>query len=111
MSFGADEDAGEDEETVIFQKKSIVRPDCMFPTPHEFFVSLTLIVLVVENPKTVAAAPDFISQPSASTNTSLNVPKEIPKEPKVKNFAYSMVFRFVNSFRLAWEVHQEAWSQ
>lgn len=30
LSFGADEDAGEDDETVIFKKKPIVRPDCAF---------------------------------------------------------------------------------
>jgi hypothetical protein len=33
LSFGADEDAGEDDEAVVFKKKSIVRPDCTFTTP------------------------------------------------------------------------------
>jgi hypothetical protein len=33
LSFGADEDAGEDDEPVVFKKKSIVRPDCTFTTP------------------------------------------------------------------------------
>ncbi|KAF8815166.1 cyclophilin-like protein [Phlegmacium glaucopus] len=63
LSFGADEDAGEDDEVVVFKKKSIVRPD------------------LVENPKTVVAVPDFVSQPS--TSKSLSAPKEIPKESKV----------------------------
>ena len=36
LSFGADEDAGEDEETVVFKKKSIVRPDCKFHNPPFF---------------------------------------------------------------------------
>lgn len=80
LSFGADEDAGEDDEAVVLQKKPIVRPDCTFATPH-FFLALTWIALVVENPRTVVALPDFVSQPSSSK--SLNVAKEIPKEPKV----------------------------
>ena len=44
LSFGADEDAGEDEETVVFEKKSIVRPDCTFQRPippfHELFFDI-----------------------------------------------------------------------
>ena len=44
LSFGADEDAGEDEETVVFEKKSIVRPDCTFKQPippfHELFFDI-----------------------------------------------------------------------
>ena len=39
LSFGADEDAGEDDEVVVFKKKSIVRPDCTFTEPiFHFFI-------------------------------------------------------------------------
>jgi hypothetical protein len=38
LSFGADEDAGEDVEAVVFKKKSIVRPDRTFTISfHELF--------------------------------------------------------------------------
>jgi peptidyl-prolyl cis-trans isomerase SDCCAG10 len=86
LSFGADEDAGEDDEAVVFKKKSIVRPDCTFTT-STFYIYITLISIlniVVENPRAVVAVPDFVSQPSASK--SLNVAKEITIEPKVHNF-------------------------
>ena len=91
LSFGADEDAGEDEEEVVFKKKSIVRPDCTFnqqPMNLFFLVTLTsnfFFGTVVENPRAVVAVPDFVSQPSASSKP-LNVAKEIPKDPKVNEF-------------------------
>jgi len=54
LSFVADEDAGEDDEMVVFKKKPIV----------------------LENPRAVVAVPNSVSQPS------FNVAKEISKEPK-----------------------------
>jgi len=59
LSFGAEEDAGEDGEAAVFTKKPIVRPD------------------LVENHNTVVAVPDF-----ASVSKPLNVAKEITKEPQ-----------------------------
>ena len=47
---------------------------------------------MVENPRAVVAVPDFVSQPSASK--SLNVAKEIPKEPKVRE---SFLFTYCKS--------------
>ena len=95
LTFGAHEDAasGEDvnSEEFVFtgKKKSIVRPDCTFTKPPllwTFFGNVDIdFWIVVGNPRAVVVAvPDF-SQPFAS-NKSLNVAKEIPKEPKVKSF-------------------------
>jgi len=66
-----------------------------------FVPILTSIFIVVENPKAVVAVPDFVSQPSTS-NKSLNVAKEIHKEPKVRVFL-SMILGFLKSpsFRLS----------
>ncbi|RDB23893.1 Peptidyl-prolyl isomerase CWC27 [Hypsizygus marmoreus] len=48
LSFGADEEAGEDAEAVPFQKKAIYRPD------------------LVANPQSTTVIPDFVSQPPPS---------------------------------------------
>lgn len=56
---------------------------------------------MVENPRAVAAVPDFISQSSASK--PLNVAKEIPKEPKVQSFVYYLYMilkKFLNTLLL-----------
>ncbi|KAF8188638.1 hypothetical protein BJ912DRAFT_390379, partial [Pholiota molesta] len=59
LSFGADEDAGEGEETT-FKKKPIYRPE------------------LVEPAQKVVAVPDFVSQPSASSRPK---PPVAPAEP------------------------------
>lgn len=50
---------------------------------------------MVENPRAVVAVPDFVSQPPASK--SLNVVKEISKEPKVQSSVY--LLRSSNSLK------------
>ncbi|KAF8962031.1 cyclophilin-like domain-containing protein [Flammula alnicola] len=70
LSFGADEDAGDEEETTTFKKKPIYRPE------------------LVDNPQKVVAVPDFVSQPSSSSRTkSPAVASEAPKESKTEKSA------------------------
>ncbi|KAF8877914.1 cyclophilin-like domain-containing protein [Infundibulicybe gibba] len=62
LSFGADEDAGGEDEPVVFKKKAIFRPD------------------LVNDPQPSTDIPDFVTQPPAKTK-SRDVPKE-EKPPK-----------------------------
>ncbi|TFK39571.1 cyclophilin-like domain-containing protein [Crucibulum laeve] len=60
LSFGADEDATEENEPVAFKKKAIFRPD------------------LVDNPLPATVIPDFVSQPSVS------VPSSAPKTTQLE---------------------------
>ena len=81
LSFGADEDAGEEEEVETFKKKPIYRPE-RTSDGHLRCTLANVMLAVVDNPKQVAAIPDFVSQ--VDTGKHSGKLAGTSKEPKVR---------------------------
>lgn len=88
MSFGADEDAGGEQEEAIFKKKAIFRPDCKLQI---LSYSILLFVLngffflaVIADPQPASAMLSFVAQPTQSSGVKSNdVVTEVEKNSKV----------------------------